>query len=732
MHLDDVENESALRVEQYLSKIKVVRNIAGKFIEFLAQLEEFQRKLWLKKKFVVEANYCISLDRIPEEFYAEISGNKAQCQEWSDLFGIDGKIDEGFLAKNPSLILDTTHFDVGFKARLIERYDAIDAECTGLLIHSDNFQALQALRSRYQGRVRCIHIDPPYNTQTSGFLYKNAYQHASWLTFMENRIESGLALLKDDGDFLCHIDENEYERLHILFEDSKTANAGTIIWDKRNPMLGGKGIATQHEYIIWRSGRTQPVYLRNKSILAMLGAARSFIEKHGGINEHSRKEYSRWVQNNDELSGGEKQYRFIDDEGRVYRGVAMGAPEPRTDPKFFEPVIHPITGGKCSPPSNGWSRTPETIRDLIEADEIIFGPDESVQPQKKVLLTEDSQRQIPSLIQDGRKGKNDLIALGLEFPYCHPVSLYEELVGASAQEPRDIVVDFFAGSGTTGHAVIALNEEDHLDRRYILVENGEHFDGVMLPRIKKVAYAIEWSNGKPSSQQGSSQFIKYLRLESYEDALNNLLLSRSKQQQSLLEKSEAQGAEGFKEQYVLRYMLDVETQGSQSLLNVQAFSDPTAYSLSVRLPGRDDCHELNVDLLETFSYLIGLDVAHISAPQTFSASFKPDDERRLRLDGRLKQDDSGPWWFRTVDGVTPDGRKTLVIWRKLTGDTEQDNLVLDEWFTRSGYSTQDYEFDLIYVNGDNNLENLRHPDETWKVRLIEEDFHRLMFDVENV
>ena len=89
MHLDDVENETAPRVEQYLSKIKVIRRIAGKIIDFLAQLEDFQKKLWLKKKFVVETQYCITLDRIPEEFYPEIAANDAQREEWVRLFAID-------------------------------------------------------------------------------------------------------------------------------------------------------------------------------------------------------------------------------------------------------------------------------------------------------------------------------------------------------------------------------------------------------------------------------------------------------------------------------------------------------------------------------------------------------------------------------------------------------------------------------------------------------------------
>lgn len=224
--------------------------------------------------------------------------------------------------------------------------------------------------------------------------------------------------------------------------------------------------------------------------------------------------------------------------------------------------------------------------------------------------------------------------------------------------------------------------------------------------------------------------VKVVRLESYEDALNNLAIHRTKEQRSLLDAAEAQGEDGLNEQYLLRYMLDVETRGSQSLLNVQAFSDPTAYKLKVKRPGSDESREVNVDLLETFNWLIGLTVRHIAAPQIFSAAFERDTEKRLRLKGRLKQEDSGPFWFRTVTGATPDGRKTLVIWRKLTGNPEEDNLVLDEWFTKQGYSSKDSEFDLIYVNGGNNLENLRAPDDTWKVRLIEEDFHRLMFDTE--
>ncbi len=222
--------------------------------------------------------------------------------------------------------------------------------------------------------------------------------------------------------------------------------------------------------------------------------------------------------------------------------------------------------------------------------------------------------------------------------------------------------------------------------------------------------------------------FKVLKLESYEDALNNLEPRRTSHQQLTLDSPEAQGAECLKEQYILRYMLDVETRGSQSLLNVQAFTDPTAYKLKVKRPGSDESCEMNIDLLESFNWLVGLTVRKIAAPQSFSALFERDSEKRLRLHGPLKPEADAPYWFRTVTGTVPDGRKALIIWRKLTGEPEQDNLVLDEWFTLQGYAARESDVALIYVNGGNNLENLKQPGDLWKVRLIEEDFHRLMFE----
>jgi len=313
------------------------------------------------------------------------------------------------------------------------------------------------------------------------------------------------------------------------------------------------------------------------------------------------------------------------------------------------------------------------------------------------------------------------------------------------------MLDYFAGSGTTTHAVINLNREDGVRRKFILVEMGEYFDTVLLPRIKKVTFSPEWKDGKPKRMataeeaERSPRIVKYLRLESYEDALNNLREPAPTPDQA---KVLAENP-GLREEYMLHYMLDVETKGSPSLLNIDAFTDPTAYKLKVKRPGADEYEERTVDLLETFNYLIGLRVEHLAAPQVFSAEFErptdpelPEDQRtRLRIKDKIRQDPDGPWWFRKVKGWLPrdpqnpsgpDREKVLVVWRKLTGDLEKDNAVLDAWFEVNRINTRDWEFDTIYVNGSNNLPNLMKEGDAWKVRLIEEDFHRLMWDVEDV
>jgi len=695
LDLDEIERMDERNIRLTKAKIRAIRGISDKIIDFLAQIEDFQKKLFEKKKFVLSADYCITLDYIDEKYYPGILKNKEQLEEWKRLYSFDikeavkklkgtlkghrnGADEIEVLRDTPTLMIDTKLFDLDFKLKLLEDAGVSDEKINGVLIKSENFQALNLLGAKYKRKIKCVHIDPPYNTATSGFLYKNNYQHSSWLSMMMDRIELGIDLLQPDGSFLCHIDENEYERLHLLFEKFSVPDAGTIVWDKRNPMNAGRGVATQHEYIICRSGWNKPIYLENGNVNTMLDAATVIIKKNGGVTKEARKEYAKWVSDNDQLSGGEKAYRYLDDEGKVYQSVSLRAPEPRSDPKFFKPLIHPTTMKPCPVPPNGFSRTPETLNEMVKNGEILFGPDETTQPRQKVLLTRDSKRQISSVIQDAHKGKADLSLLGLDFPYCHPVSLYQELLGAIANGPNDIVIDYFAGSGTTAHAVINQNSLNGGERKYILIEMADYFDTIMKPRLQKVMFSKDWQGGHPDSAEGIGHIFKYMYLEQYEDALNNIVF-RS------LDKGVQEMLDSFGD-YFVRYMLDYETGDSPTRLGLDKFQTPFDYKIRIKKTA-DKEEYATVDLVETFNYLLGLWVEKLRV-------FK-DGERTYRV----------VFGKKDIDSV-------VVIWRNTKDlDLERDKKFIEETILAG------YESTKIYINGDCYVKNAQP---------IEPEFKKLM------
>lgn len=737
MHLDDIESETVPRVEQYLSKIKVIRKIAGKIIDFLAQLEDFQKKLWLKKKFVVETSWCISLGVVPEEFYDEIAANDAQREEWVKLCAIDEiktdttmvgyskPLKPAFLKRQPTLMLDTRHFDAAFTARLLAAIGDVEEHVDGVLIHGENFQALNLVQARHQGTFGCIYIDPPYNAKTSEILYKNTYKHASWLSLMGDRSHVAQSLMREDGVFVCAIDENEQERLGLLFDSLFPSDERVCVSVVHNPRgIQGAGFSYTHEFAYFLHRRGLSLGLK-----ALDDSKSKPLMKTGSESERS--------------SGKNCFYPIF-----VRDGVVIGFGDVPPDEWHPDAAVRRKQDGVAEvwpiSSTDGLERKWRYARQSIEAvaEQLEVRPGRDGAPVVYLAKDYESYRTVWNdaefnAAEHGSTLLRNILGDVGEFSFPKSIWTVWHSLKVARIDDGGAVLDFFAGSGTTAHAVINLNREGGERRRFMLVEMGDYFDTVLLPRIKKVAFTPEWKDGKPArpashqEAERGPRLLKVVRLESYEDALNNLEMRRSGMQQRTLGEPKVQGNDSLREQYVLRYMLDVEARGSQSLLNVQAFADPTAYKLKVKRPGSDESRETNVDLQETFLWLIGLTVRHMAAPKTFAAAFERDGEGRLQLKGRLKEDPAGPYWFRAITGTMPDGRKTLIVWRKLTGNPEQDNLVLDTWFEKQGYSSKDSEFDLIYVNGGNNLENLRAPDQTWKVRLIEEDFHRLMFASEN-
>lgn len=753
MFLDDIDIDNNLNFEQYLTKIKVMKKIAGKIISFLSQIEEFQKKLWLKKKFVTETNYCITLDRISENFYPQILSNQAQINEWKRLFAIDeitsdlSNLTDEFLKEHPYLIVDTKFFDEDFKEKIIDSIENLDEEINGVLIHSDNFHALNLLQKKYEEQIKCCYIDPPYNTNASKIIYKNGYEHSSWLSLIHDRVRLSKNLLSKNGIIEVAIDDYEFRRVNMLMDsvfglNNFISNIAILTNPKGRDQ---EHIAQAHDYTI--------IYSKNKRFAETNYFALS--------DEEMSKKYS--------LGEGEDAYRELPLK-------RTGSGKWREDrPYMFFPFIYNLTNEKLQVlPEHEYVKLYnkeqdtfddiflQSLREKYESTNHVFilpidgngnylrwrwGYSSCVDGVENgtlyAKLTRNGTYNIyeknagdkyvtPKSLWFGEKydasskGTNLLANILPDNPFDYPKSLYTVMDSITIGANKDsLIIDFFAGSGTTGHAVIELNREDKEEgkRKYILVEMGEYFETVTKPRIQKVIYSKDWNNGKPVSREGISQIFKYIRLESYEDTLNNLVINLTQEQLTLLEMNHE-----IREQYMLSYMLSNETENSTSLLNIDMFQNPFEYKM--KIANGLETQVTAVDLVETFNYLLGIEVIRNERKERYNAI----EDKSSNVPGAVKLSSSkeGEYVFKEIEGRTLNGDKILVIWRTLTDDIVKDNAALDAYFLKKKYSTQDFEFNRIYVNGDNNLQNLKLDEERWKVVLIEEEFKKLMFDVQDV
>lgn len=708
--IDDINARTPDEFLKHLTVIKAIKMVGMKLITFLASLENYQKRLWLKKKFVVESNYCITLDRVPNSLYAEIAANDAQREEWVRLFAIDeikaeaadGLFGEGkagysvpltveFLKENPFLVLDTKFFTSEFKNSLLASIDNIDEQCDGLLINSENFQALELLQEKYKEQIQCIYVDPPYNTSASEIAYKNSYKHSSWMTLLNDRLIEGKKLLKKDGIQCTTIDDVEGSRLKIILEsifNESPMVVGIRIKPSGRPIPNG--FAISHEY----------AYFSRKEISTAINRLQHSDEQNNRYRESDEKGVFFWELLRKAGSNSFKQNR----------------------PTMYYPIWLNTDSGKMRIPAMVYDEISQEYKtkDILLENEIeiypikddgsqgcwYFGAERAVNEvyEFKAEKQKDGRYFIyrrrrknegvqPTTFWDSSKYSatehgTDLLKriFGEQEVFSYPKSIFaeEDCLTVSGAKRYSLILDYFAGSGTTGHAVINLNREDGGKRKYILCEMGDYFNTVTKPRMQKVIYSKDWDGGKPVSREGSSHCFKYMRLEQYEDTLNNLTL-----QPANISKENADFYGG----YMLGYMLDIETR--DSLFNMQWFKNP--WNMKLRITRQNETHEENIDVIETFNYLIGLNVRSILYP---------------------KKD------ICAVEGITRSGERTLVIWRNC--DTV-NNDALNDFFRRMDYSTRDTEFDRIYVNGDNNLENLRTDEAQWKVILIEQEFAKRMF-----
>ena len=518
--------------------------------------------------------------------------------------------------------------------------------------------------------------------------------HSSWCSMVFNTIEASKCYLSTKGVLGIAIDDLELHYLGTICDESFgfDKRMGILVVEiKPSGRTNDNYLATSHEYYLFYGNSPTSTDI-------------NFLE----LTEEQKKQYSY----KDE-KGAYKWRDFL-------RTGGYSTPEERPNsyyPIYYNEITDEISLEKRKNyieilpiDSEGkkrvWRKTPPSFLKHLAENEINITYTKAGKLSVQIIDRIKSGTR-PKSVWTGKHydasshGTKLLKSMfGASRTFSFPKSLYatQEVINiVCGHKLKCVILDHFAGSGTTAHAVINLNREDNGNRKYILVEMGDYFDTVLKPRIQKVIYSKDWKNGKPVSREGSSHMFKYIRLESYEDTLNNLELRRTHKQEQLLLSNEM--SKKAKEEYMLSYMLEVESKGS--LLNINTFKDPFNYKLNIATGSVGETKPTTVDMVETFNYLIGLTVKHIDHIQGFCV----------------------------VSGTNPKEEKVLVIWRNIK---DKSNKALETFFRKQDYSTRDMEFDLIYVNGDNNLENIRRSDETWKVRLIEEEFKRLMFDVEDI
>lgn len=390
-----------------------------------------------------------------------------------------------------------------------------------LIIHGDNLHALKALLPLYAGKVDCIFIDPPYNTGNEGWCYndnvnapmirewlesnpigiEDGLRHDKWCAMMWPRLRLLFDLLSDDGVIFICIDDNELYNLRLMLDELSRNPSnwiGTIVWKNvtdNNPTR----IAVEHEYIVCFSKNKDSVekvwksqFSDVKDLLVRIGS--EFAAEHPDPEE-MQAAYTAWFREHKSELWPLDRYKYIDADG-IYTG-SQSVHNPGREGYRYD-VMHPETGKPCKQPLMGYRFPEETMRDLLAQDKILFGDDHEKIIELKVYA-KDFLEKLPSVIElDGRTAAYELRQLFPDrkkaFDNPKPTQLVDKILSYATRKDS-LVLDSFAGSGTTAHSVINLNAKDGGQRRFILVEGEDYADELTRERVVRV------QNGVPGAEQ---------------------------------------------------------------------------------------------------------------------------------------------------------------------------------------------------------------------------------------
>ncbi|WP_416862584.1 site-specific DNA-methyltransferase [Helicobacter ganmani] len=500
---------------EIIAHLQRIKNIAYEVIKLIGDFENELKAVWLKPKFAKKTEYVFSVDKLNPNLMDSIINDKgfeSQIKEWQELNLVDEDFNKEDLLSNDKyryLPLDTKHFSKATKYKILSSFENLESMLNGELIKADNFQALNSLMPKYQGKVDLIYIDPPYNAPASEIIYKNNFKDSTWLSMMENRLRLGKEFLSQRGILTCAIDENEQENLGLLLSDIFYEYEKTCVSVMHNPKgIQGGFIAQNNEFAYFLS--PEKMVSNNKPIPKNKWKY-DHLRNWGGESErHTAKNcfYPIYVKDSKIIGFGE----VCKDDFHPTANVAR-------DDGIIE--VYPID-------SNGierkWTYARQSIESIWKNLKIERDKDGIISIKKPIVEVRFKTIWDESTYIAGDYGSKILtnILPNNEFDYPKSIHTVKDSIYLASKEDS-VILDFFGGSGTTAHAVLELNREG-ANRKFVLVEQGEHFYNVILPRIKKVAFSSEWKNGKLKDDKQVKPLniaFRYYELESYEEALSH-------------------------------------------------------------------------------------------------------------------------------------------------------------------------------------------------------------------
>ncbi|WQZ68275.1 site-specific DNA-methyltransferase [Helicobacter pylori] len=457
-----------------LNGINVIKEVALEVILLVSEFENELCKIWNKPRFVLNSHFIVSLDKLKAKNYDlnKITSHPnypKQVKEWQDL---SLKIADNLL-ENEFLPLDTIYFkDLEEEVKSLFNEDEIN----GTLIKSENYQALNSLKNRYKEAIDCIYIDPPYNTG-SDFAYIDKFQDSTWLSLMHNRLELAYDFLSPQGSFYLHLDNNANYLGRMLLNDifGKENFRNEIIWRRKQATsYGDKYFGIVNDTIFLYSKTDKNIFHTIKS-----------------LDDENTQKYIK------------ERFVFSDKDGRKYMKSPLVNSLNRPNLKYVFQGINP--------PPNGWLYSQTRMQELFDNNELLIPNDPNARIYRKIFLDKYEGQEISNLWLD-ISIVNPMAIEQEDFQTQKPEKLLERIIQASSNE-NSIVLDFFAGSGTT--CAVAHK----LKRKYIGIEMGEHFEHMILPRLKKVIGGFKSGAAKEFNGGGA---IKVYALESYEEILRKI------------------------------------------------------------------------------------------------------------------------------------------------------------------------------------------------------------------